>query len=290
MSEYAIVTDSSCDLPAFLARDLQLTVLPLTFHLDGHDYQNLLDGSEMSFEEFYLHIREGKSCTTSGVNPEAFARAMEPLLQQGMDVLCVCFSSALSNTCDSARQACAELAPKYPERTLRVVDTLAASLGEGLLVYHAARQRQAGRTLAEVYNWLEAQKLHLCHWFTVEDLGYLRRGGRISGATAFFGTMLQIKPVLHMDNKGCLVNVSKARGRRASLDALVDRMADSAVHPQEQTVFISHGDCLPDAEYVANQVKKRLGVQDVRIGFVGPVIGAHSGPGTIALFFFGASR
>ncbi|QNO17949.1 DegV family protein [Caproicibacterium amylolyticum] len=290
MNDYVIITDSSCDLPAELAQALNITVLPLTFRLNNTDYKNLLDGSNMSFEEFYLHIRDGIPCTTNAVNVEDFKAAVEPVLRSGKDVLCICFSSGLSATWNAAKLACEDISAQYPQRTLRVVDTLAASLGEGLLVYYAAQKQKAGESLQEVTDWLEQNKLHLCHWFTVDDLQHLKRGGRISSATALFGTMLGIKPVMHMDNEGHLINVSKARGRRSALDALVDHMEQTAIDPKNQIVFISHADSRQDAEYVARQVKKRLNVKEVLINFVGPVIGAHAGPGTIALFFLGKER
>lgn len=290
MNDYAVITDSSCDLPADLAEELELTVLPLSLNLAGKEYYNYLDGHEISFEDFYQNIREGKACTTSAVNMEAFVQAMEPILQSGKDVLCIAFSSGLSNTYNAAKLACEELAPKYPERKVYAVDTLCASLGEGLLVYLAVQEKRRGKSIDELRGWLENTKLHLCHWFTVEDLNHLKRGGRISAATALIGTMLSIKPVLHVDDEGHLINMGKVRGRRASLLALVDHMEETAVDPASQTVFISHGDCLEDARFVEQEVRRRFGVQTVRINYVGPVIGAHSGPGTIALFFLGTHR
>ena len=193
-------------------------------------------------------------------------------------------------TLEFARLAGEELREKYPERKLFVVDTLCASMGEGLLVWHAGQLKKQGKTIEEVRDWAEENKLHLCHQFTVDDLHFLKRGGRISATTAVVGTMLKIKPVLHVDDGGKLVNLGKARGRKASLKALVDRMEETAIDPAGQTVFISHGDCMEDAEYVAGLVKERMGVQDVRINYVGPVIGAHSGPGTLALFHLGSRR
>lgn len=290
MSDYVILTDSSCDLTAEIADELELTVLPLAFNLQGKEYYNYLDGREISFRDFYANIRSGEDCTTSAVNMEAFASAMEPVLQSGKDVLCIAFSSGLSNTYNAAKLACEELAQKYPERKIYAVDTLCASLGEGLLVYLAVQEKRKGKSIDELRSWLEATKLHLCHWFTVEDLNHLKRGGRISAATALIGTMLNIKPVLHVDDEGHLINVGKSRGRRASLSALVDHMAETAIDPASQVVFISHGDSQQDADFVAEEVKRRFGVKKVVTNYVGPVIGAHSGPGTIALFFLGTHR
>ncbi|MBW7572728.1 DegV family protein [Caproiciproducens faecalis] len=290
MNDYVIVTDSSCDLTAEMARDLELTVLPLSFSLTEKEYRNYLDGRDLSFKDFYRHIRAGEICTTSAVNVEAFVGAIEPILQSGRDVLCAAFSSGLSNTCNAAQMACKELAEKYPQRRVYTVDTLCASMGQGLLIYHAVQQKRSGKTIDEVRNWLEENRLHLCHWFTVEDLNHLKRGGRISATTALIGTMLNIKPVLHVDDEGHLINVGKARGRHASLTALVDHMEETAIDPASQVVFISHGDSQEDADFVAEQVKSRFGVKTVVTNYVGPVIGAHSGPGTIALFFLGTHR
>ncbi|HBG55370.1 MAG TPA: fatty acid-binding protein DegV [Ruminococcaceae bacterium] len=290
MENFALVTDSSCDLPEKMAEELELTVLPLSFTMGGKEYRNTLDGREMPVEEFYRRLRAGEPCTTAAVNVGAYVSAMEPLLKEGRDVLNLAFSSGLSNTFNAAQMACRELAEKYPQRRIRAVDTLAASMGQGLLVYHAALLRLRGKSLDEVRTWVERNRLRMCHWFTVDDLNHLHRGGRISAATALFGTMLNIKPVLHVDDAGHLVSVGKARGRRASLDALVDRMEALAENPQEQIVFISHGDAPRDAEYVAGEVKRRLGVKETVINFCGPVIGAHSGPGTLALFFLGKHR
>lgn len=290
MDNFAIVTDSSCDLSAPMAEELELSVLPLSFSIGGKEYLNYLDGREMPLSDFYAHLRAGELSTTAAVNVESFISATEPLLQQGKDVLNIAFSSGLSNTCNAAQMACRELAEKYPERKVYCVDTLSASLGQGMLVYYAVQQKRAGKSIEEVRDWLEQNKLHLCHWFTVDDLNHLKRGGRISAATALIGSMLNIKPVLHVDDEGHLISMGKARGRRASLDALADRMEQTAIDPQEQVVFISHGDSPEDAEYLAAEVKRRMGVKEVIANTIGPVIGSHSGPGTMALFFLGKQR
>jgi DegV family protein with EDD domain len=290
MEDYVIVTDSSCDLKAKMADELELVVAPLSFSLGGKEYRNYLDGREIPIGEFYARIRAGDACTTSAVNVDAFIQAMEPILKSGRDVLNIAFSSGLSNTYNAAKIACDELAGKYPARIVRAVDTLAASMGQGMLVYYAVQKKREGMTILELSEWLEENKLRLCHWFTVDDLQFLRRGGRISGATALIGGMMNIKPVLHVDNEGHLISMGKVRGRRASLNALVDHMEEDAVNPHDQVVFLSNGDSREDAEYVAAEVKRRMGVCEVVIGDVGPVIGAHSGPGTMALFFFGKHR
>ena len=291
MREYVLMTDSCCDLPDQMAKDLQLEVLPLTMHMDGQDYPNTLDGAAISNEEFYRRIRAGKMATTSAVNVGQFEDAMSAILEQGKDILCISFSSALSTTYQSACIAAESVQAKYPEGRIRVIDSLSASLGQGLLMYLTAHKKlEENLTLDQLGDWVEENKLHVCHWFTVDDLNHLKRGGRVSGAAAFFGTMLNIKPVLHVDDAGHLIPMEKVRGRKASLDALVAHMEKDAVDPASQTVFISHGDCEADAEFVADEVRRRFGVQDIYINYVGPVIGNHSGPGTLALFFLGSRR
>ncbi len=290
MASYVIVTDSSADLSAQMAEEAGVQVLPLRFTVEGQTYYNWPDNREMDPKVFYRMLREGEVATTAAVNISQYLDMLEPILQSGTDVLVLSFSSGLSATYDSSRLAAEELREKYPQRKIFAVDTLCASLGQGLLVWHAAQLKDQGKSIEEVRDWVEENKLHLCHQFTVDDLHFLKRGGRISATTAVVGTMLKIKPVLHVDDGGKLVNIGKARGRRASLKALVDRMEETAIDPAGQTVFISHGDCMEDAEYVAGLVKERMGVQDVRINYVGPVIGAHSGPGTLALFHLGSRR
>ena len=290
MSSFVILTDSSADLSASMVQQLDVQVLPLSFVLDGHTYHDHPDNRDMDPRFFYERLRSGDMATTSAVNVAQYTEALEPLLQAGQDVLILAFSSGLSTTYNSSRLAVEELSAKYPERKLFTVDTLCASLGQGLLVWYAAQARARGGSIEEVRDWIEEHKLNLCHQFTVDDLYFLKRGGRISSATALVGSMLHIKPVLHVDNEGHLINTGKVRGRQAALKALVDRMEHTAIDSGSLTVFISHGDCLEDAQMVADMVKKRFGVQEVYINYVGPVIGAHSGPGTLALFYMGTDR
>ena len=288
MSDYVIVTDSSADLPASLVQELGVEVLPLSFTIQGKTYHNYPDDREMDPKVFYKMLRDGQMATTSAVNVAEYTNMLEPFLQAGKDVLVLAFSSGLSTTYQSSVIAVNELSEQYPDRKIYAVDTLCASLGQGLLVWHAVQEQKKGKSIEEVRDWVEENKLHLCHWFTVDDLHFLKRGGRISAATAVVGTMLSIKPVLHVDDEGHLISMGKARGRGASLTALVDHMEQTVT--DVDTVFISHGDCLTDAEKVAADVKKRFGTKDVVINNVGPVIGAHSGPGTLALFFLGTKR
>ena len=290
MSDYIIITDSSCDLPDNLVKALELEVLPLSFIMDGKTYRNWPDNREMSPDQFYGKEREGLMATTNAVNVGEAADAIEAVLKQGKDALILAFSSGLSTTCNSFQIAARELAEQYPDRKIYVVDTLCASLGQGMFVYQAAKLRQEGKTMEEVRDWAEETKLRQCHYFTVDDLFFLKKGGRVSAATAVVGTMLQIKPVLHVDNEGHLINVAKARGRKASLTALVDKVGELAEDPASQTMFISNSDCLKDAQFVADEIMKRYGVKEIIINSIGPVIGAHTGPGCVALFFMGKHR
>ena len=290
MRDYIIMTDSCCDLTAELAAELELDVLPLSLSLAGRTYWNYLDGRDIPFQEFYARIRAGETATTAAVGVGAFEDRMRSHLSQGRDIVCIAFSSALSTTYQSACIAAQTMAEEFPEGRVYVVDSKCASLGQGLLVYLCVQRKRAGATAEELAAYARETLGHVCHWFTVNDLNHLHRGGRLSAAAALFGTMLPIKPVLLVDDAGRLIPMSKARGRKASLLALVDHMAQTAVDPASQTVFISHGDCLEDARFVADSVRERLGVQDIRINYVGPVIGNHSGPGTVALFFLGKER
>lgn len=288
MADYVIITDSSSDLTPELVKETDVKTLALTFLLDGKSYKNTPDGSDISFESFYSMLRDKKDVKTSAVNQEAFRVLMKTELEEGHDILYIGFSSGLSATYNAGAVVARELAQQYPDRKIYTVDSLCASLGQGLLVYLAAMKKKTGTTIDELYDWCEKIKLNVCHQFTVDDLMFLKRGGRVSAVTAVAGTMLAIKPVLHVDNEGHLINVSKARGRKASIHALFDRM--KATYSKEyKEVFISHGDCKEDAEYLASLIKAEYGV-DCVIGYVGPVIGAHSGPGTLALFYIGSER
>ena len=290
MNDYVLLTDSSADLTDALVKELGVEVLPLSFTMRNKTYRNWPDNREIDPKDFYRQLREGEMATTSAVNVSDFTETIEPHLKEGRDVLVVAFSSGLSATYNSSSVAADELREKYPDRKIYTVDTLCASLGQGLLVWLAAKERAKGKTIDEVRDWAVGHKLSICHQFTVDDLHFLKRGGRISSTTAFVGSMLQIKPVLHVDNDGKLMTVAKARGRRAALKALVDRMEQTAIDLRDQTVFISHGDCLEDAQLVAQLVKDRFGVERVYMNYVGPVIGAHAGPGVLALFYVGVER
>lgn len=290
MKDYVIITDSCCDLTASLADSAELTVIPLLLTLEGKEYHNYLDGREIDPKAFYDKLRSGSTATTAAINPDVFTTVFEETLKAGKDILYLGFSSGLSSTYHASTLAAEELAAKYPDSKIYCVDTLAASMGQGLLVYLAAQRKKEGAAIEEVRDFVEQNKLHLCHWFTVDDLNHLKRGGRVSAATALVGTMLNIKPVLHVDDEGHLINVGKARGRKASIESLFNHMKESAINPSEQTVFISHGDCEEDALTLKKMVEKELSPKEIHINAIGPVIGAHSGPGTLALFFLGDKR
>ena len=284
---YRIVTDTCCDFPQYMYRELDLSVVSLRVNFQG---QTLSSYSEQWLKDMFGGLRAGEVATTSAANPTDWQSVMEPLLQAGEDLLVLAFSSGLSTTYQSAVIAANELLDTYPDRKIHVVDTGCASLGQGLLVYYACQKRDAGLSLEELTAWCEEKKYNLCHWFTVDDLMYLKRGGRVSAATALVGTMLQIKPVLHVDDEGHLVNVSKTRGRKASIEALAKKMGETGLPGENDTVFICHGDCMEDAQYLEKLVKEKYGVKNVMIYYVGAVIGSHSGPGTLALFFLGEHR
>lgn len=287
MCNYQIITDSGCDFPAEMYDALGVTCVPLTVSFRG---QTFPDRNDDSLKELYAGLSAGEVATTSAVNPDGWAGALRPVLEAGRDVLVLAFSSGLSATCQSARIAAEELAEQFPERKILVCDTLCASLGQGLLVWYACRRQKDGHTLDELYSWVEDNKYHLCHWFTVDDLMYLKRGGRIGAATAIVGTVLNIKPVLHVDDEGHLVNVGKERGRKASILALAKKVQELGEGYENPVFYISHGDCLDDAEFLAQTLRDKYNAREVYINYVGAVIGSHSGPGTLALFFMGSHR
>lgn len=283
---YRILTDSCCDLGKDLLAQLEVGMAPL-----GVDFGDrfVLDG-DLDLKEFYDGMRNGVVSTTSAVNPEGWIEKMEPALKAGEDVLVLAFSSALSATYQSAVIAAEELSEKYPDRKIQVIDTLCASVGQGLLVYKAAKMRQAGKTMEEVHNWVMANRDHVAHWVTVEDLKYLKRGGRISAATAVVGTMLSIKPIIHVDVEGKLSSVDKCRGRKASMNYLTDKLGSTIVPEGVETVFLSHADCLEDAKHIEAVAKEKWGVKEFIISDIGPVIGSHTGPGCLALCFLASEK
>ncbi|MEF2655046.1 MAG: DegV family protein [Eggerthellaceae bacterium] len=288
---YTIVTDSSCNLPEELIDELELEVLPLVFMIDDTQYQSYLKGEVTDLKQFYTMMREGKVITTSLPNLSDAEDLFESLLKNGNDILYLGFSSGLSGTYEGMRTIGNTLAERYPERTFVSVDTLAASVGQGLIVYYAAKKKQAGASLDEVAQWVTDNRLNLAHWFTVDDLMFLYRGGRVSRTAAFAGSLLNIKPVLHVDDEGLLIPMEKTRGRKKSIQALVSHMEETGNAPlKDQLIGISHGDCIEDVEYLQKLITEKFGVTNYLINYVDPVIGAHSGPGTLALFFLASGR
>ena len=311
MQNYIILTDSGSDFSRSKAQEVDVNLIDLFVTVEG---QQPVPNSEMNIKNLYSLLREKKKASTSAVNLDDFIKTMTSFLEEGKDILYLGFSSGLSSTYSAGKCAADELREKYPDRKIYTVDTLCASLGQGLLVYFAGKMRLNGASIEEVRDFVQNSRLNLCHWFTVDDLFFLKRGGRVSAATAVVGTVLGIKPVMHVDNEGKLIKVSTVRGRKSSIDALFDKVKSdmlalkdnlediatdvksgvSAVLklPAElrRTVFISHGDCAEDASYLANRLKNELNIKNVFTDFVGTVIGSHSGPGTLAIFYLGTER
>ena len=285
-AEYILITDSACDITPEKLREwnVELVRMPFLFTDDGKEH---LD-HDLSMPEFYAQMRDGRVAKTSGVNQDTFENAFTPFLEAGKDVFYLAFSSGLSVTAQNGKHAAEALQEKFPERKIRVVDSLCASAGQGLFVYLAVQNRDKGMTIDENADAMETDKLHLCHWFTVEDLKYLKRGGRISTATALLGTALNVKPVLHVDNEGHLIKMTQTHGRKKSIRKMAEALGES-IYP-DTPIFISHGDCEDDAQLLARILKEEYGKEVNLITFIGSVIGAHSGPGTLALFFRGKER
>lgn len=288
MQNYQIITDSACDLPEAMLRELNVAMTPLTVNFRGEALRDSVEQSQV--KTLYDAMRGGEMASTSAVNPDGWASVMKPALAAGKDVLVLAFSSGLSTTYQSAVIAAKDLAETFPNRTIRVLDTGCAALGQGLLVWYACKKRDEGLSLEELTTWCEENKLHTAHWFTVDDLVYLKRGGRVSAATALLGTMLNIKPVLHVDDEGHLISMVKVRGRKAAIETLANKLGELGEGFDNETVFICHADCIDDAQTLKGLVQARYGVKEVFIGNLGAVIGSHAGPGTLALFFMGKHR
>lgn len=287
---YAIITESSSDLTPALAEEAGIDVLPLTFTVRERIYPHYPDAREYPIHSFYELLRGGEMPTTAAANVAELSEAMERHLKEGRDVLFLNFSSALSSTCASCAVAAADLREKYPDRIILTLDTRCASMGQALLVFLVAQRANAGASIQEAAAYGEELRPHLAHWFTVDDLNHLKRGGRVSPAAAVMGTMLNIKPVLHVDDEGRLIPVSKVRGRKASIEALFRKMEETAEAPEKQIIFISHGDCEEEALALRDRIQERFHPARIEVAPIGPVIGTHSGPGTMALFFLASSR
>ncbi|MBN2541109.1 MAG: DegV family protein [Bacilli bacterium] len=292
MSDYIILTDSCVDIPDSLSKELGLVVLPLKVTIRGKEYDNLLDESQISSKVFYDMLRQKESATTAQANPQGFVSVMEPLLKKGLDILSISFSSALSGTYNSSLIAAKELEESYPDRTIITIDSLCASMGQGLLVTYAGKLRNSGKSIDEVAAFVEATKLNISHLFTVSDLGHLRRGGRLSASSLVLGNLLNIKPLLHVSQAGELKVYGKARGRFKSLNLLVNRMVETFDKEKNEMIYISHGDSLEDALYVRDAIQDKLDLpkEMFLINPIGPVIGAHSGVETLAIFYIGSER
>ena len=287
MRDYVITVNSTVDLPKEWLEERHVPVVPLKYTIDGETYTDM---EGLSAKEFFAKLREGKMSVTSQVNPEEAAELLEPYVKDGKDVLHLGFSSGLSGTLNSMRIAGQMLEEKYPEAKVIVIDTLCACLGEGLLLYKALQQKAMGKTIDETAQWVEENKLHICHNVTVDDLNHLHRGGRVSKTTAVLGTLVQIKPIIHMDDNGKLQVIGKERGRKKSLNKIVDMAVEQSKGWDNDIIMITHGDCIEDAEYVAKLVREKMGIDNILINNIGTVIGSNTGPGVVAVFCMGNKR
>lgn len=287
MRDYVITVNSTVDLPKEWLEERKVPVIPLKYTIDNETYTDM---EGLSSKEFFGKLRDGKMATTSQINPEEARAQLEPFLKEGKDVLHLGFSSGLSGTYNSMRIAGEELKEEYPEAKIIIIDTLCACLGEGLLLYKALQLKEAGKTIEETAKWVEENKLHICHNVTVDDLFHLHRGGRISKASAVLGSVVQIKPIIHMDENGKLQVIGKERGRKKSLNKIVDMAVEQIKGWDNDIAMITHGDCQEDAEYVAKLVRERLGIENILINNIGTVIGSHTGPGVVAVFVMGNKR
>ncbi|WP_207644573.1 DegV family protein [Clostridium nigeriense] len=289
MMKTIIFTDSCCDLPISFVKENNIQVMSIRVNINGKDIPDDL-GESISHKNFYNLIREGEMPTTSQVNVNTFEEGFRKFVKEGYSIIYIGFSSALSGCINSARLAKETVLEDMKDADITIIDTKSASMGLGLIVYYATNMLKEGKNKEEIINWIEENKLKINHWFTVDDLNHLKRGGRISSTVAIVGTMLSIKPIMHVDNEGRLIPVSKVKGRKKSIKALQEKLKERIVNPEEQVIFISHGDCLEDAEHLRELILKELNVKDVIINNIGPAVGSHSGPGTVALFFIGNDR
>ena len=287
MRDYIITVNSTVDTGKEWLEERNVPVIPLKYTIDGQEYTDMYG---LSDKEFFQKLREGKMSVTSQINPEEAKEMLEPYVKEGKDVLHLAFSSALSGTCNSMKIAAEELQEEYPEAKVIVVDTLCACMGEAMLLYYALKQKEAGKTIEEVAQWVEENKLHVCHNVTVDDLFHLHRGGRVSQTAAVLGTMVKVKPIIHMDDNGALKVIGKERGRKKSLHKIVDMAVERSEGWDNEIIMITHGDCLEDAEYVAKLVREKMGVENVFIHNIVTVIGSHTGPGVVATFCMGNKR
>ena len=284
MSKFVITADSTVDLPKEFLEEKQVPVVSLSYIIDGATYK---DGEGLTSKEFYDKIREGAMPTTSQVNPDQARELFEPILKEGKDILHIAFTSGLSGTYNSCRIAAEELSEEYPDRKIVVVDSLCAASGGGMLLYKALELKEQGKSFDEISAWVEENKLHVCHDVTVDDLFHLHRGGRVSKTSAVLGTIIKIKPIIHVNDEGKLIVIGKERGRKKALQTLVERMEEKSQGFENDIVMITHGDALEDAEYVKGLIQEKFGITNIMINPLGIVIGSHTGPGVIALFYMG---
>ena len=287
MRDYVITVNSTVDVPKEWLEERHVPVVPLRYTIDGKTYTDM---EGLSAREFFAKLREGKMSVTSQVNPEEAAELLEPYLKEGKDILHLGFSSGLSGTLNSMKIAGEMLQEKYPEAKIILIDTLCACLGDALLLYKALQQKEKGMSIDETAQWVEENKLHICHNVTVDDLNHLHRGGRVSRTTAVLGTLVQIKPIIHMDDNGKLQVIGKERGRKKSLNKIVDMAVEQSKGWDNDIIMITHGDCIEDAEYVAKLVREKMGIDNILINNIGTVIGSHTGPGVVAVFCMGNKR
>ena len=287
---YEIITDSSANLSKSMIQEIGVRVLSLSFFVGNTEYKSYKEDEDFDYASFYAKLRSRENVKTSLVNADLFTETFEKALQGGKDVLAILMSSGISGTYQAAKIAADSLRENFPDRQIIVIDSLSASIGQGLLIYYTAKLREAGKTIEEAADWVYKNRLKMVHQFTVDDLFFLKRGGRLSGGVAVIGTILQIKPVLHVDNEGRLIVQNKVNGRKKSLNAMFDIFQENVVDPQNQIVAICHGDCLKDAEYLADRIRNEANVKDIIINYCDPVLGAHAGPGTVALFYMGNRR
>lgn len=284
-----LFTDSCCDLPISFVNENNIQVMPIIVNINGEDIPDDL-GKSISHKDFYSLIRNGKLPKTSQVNVDTFERNFKKYVREGYSIVYIGFSSALSGCGNSARLAKEIIDEEIKDADITIVDTKSASMGLGLLVYYAANMLKEGNSKEDIVNWLENNKLKVNHWFTVDDLNHLKRGGRVSSTVAIVGTMLSIKPIMHVDNEGRLIPISKVKGRKKAIKVLCDKLKEKIVDSENQTVFISHGDCIQEAENLKELILSEVKVKEIIINNIGPAVGSHSGPGTLALFFIGNSR
>lgn len=284
-----IFTDSCCDLPISFISENNIEVMYLRVNLRGEEIPDDL-GKSIASKDFYKFIREGEMPTTSQANVNDFEEAFRKFTKDGYSIIYIGFSSALSGCVNSARLAKDIVIEEVKDADITIIDTKSASMGLGLIVYYASNMLKEGKSKEEIVSWIEENKLKVNHWFTVDDLNHLKRGGRVSSTAAVVGTMLNIKPILHVNNEGKLIPLLKVKGRKKSIKVLQEKLKERIVNPEEQVIFISHGDCLEDAEYLRELILKDVNVKEIIINNIGPAVGSHSGPGTIALFFIGNDR